>query len=115
MSAKLASVIRNYRKENELSQARLSNQIGITISYLSMIENENFDKLPKQALLSAIEFSLGLDVKSQDSDSVIDCQSLEVAALQDYRAAKILRAIQNREVPGALLGRMISILERGYD
>lgn len=54
--------IKNYRKKSNISQAKLAEDVGISLSYISKIEASGCDKSVSVSVLNQIANALGIEI-----------------------------------------------------
>ena len=54
--------IKNYRRKSNISQAKLAEDVGISLSYISKIEASGCDKSVSVSVLNQIANALGIEI-----------------------------------------------------
>lgn len=93
---KLGDVIASFRRRKRIDQKTMASQLGISVSYLSQVENNS--KMPSGKLLNKISELLGVPVSS------LLFEAMDESNIDDPET----RELFNRAKP--LMDKMIGIL-----
>ena len=138
ISSNIGVVIRRLRREKKITQRKLSEELGISVSYINLIENNRrsitVPILLKVASISNIELSeitsdynkqLNLDLMDIFSDSIFDEHDLKNNDIKEFSintpiVADAVRSlydkyIQNKKDIGLLADQMISVKQQISD
>lgn len=87
--------VRRLRKEKMLTQRELAILLGVTPTYISKIENNNFEVLPSESVITNLAHHLDCEADTLlELAGKIDVKSLQEKAMEDPDTAFILRRIQ---------------------
>lgn len=87
--------IRYLRKEKMLTQRELANFLGVTPTYISKIENNNFEVLPSDEVIANLAKYLEVEENYLfELSGKIDTKTLQDRAIEDTDTAYLLRRIQ---------------------
>src|SRR5947207_797141 len=97
-AARLGQKVRALRRRQKLSQSELAERLGISASYLNLIENNHRPLTSPLLIRLAQSFELDLSSFAADDDSRLAAELLEALSDPLFEAEEVL-ASEIRELP----------------
>lgn len=107
------SRVKELRRQQELTQREVADNLAVDFSYISKIENNRLDVLPSEDLIRRIAGLLQADAEELlNLAGKLDLKALQRAAIEEPEEyGVLLRRIQNRDLSSKQLKEIKNILD----